>query len=176
MSVEAKIREAFAGVRSAYETHRPVLCEAVLRVSSGIILELGAGEGSTPALHEVSLLTGRPVVTIDNDHAWTERFAHLRSDNHAVVHVAWADLDNSLFQALPYAIALVDSEPPGRRVVDLRWLASRAKVVVVHDTENPNYGYDAALDLFRYKTTYQGHVPWTSVLSNFVDVSSWSFG
>jgi hypothetical protein len=176
LSMESRIRAAFAGVCSAFETHRPVLCEAVLRVRSGLILELGAGDGSTPALHEVSLETGRPVITIEHDRAWIERYAHLRSDNHSLVHVdSWTDLDNPVIRSLSYAIAFVDHAPHARRVIDITWLAQRAKVVVVHDTESNEYGYDGIFDLFQYHTTFQGHVPWTSVLSNFIDVSSWSF-
>ena len=160
-----------------FETHRPVLCEAVLRVRDGLILELGAGDGSTPPLHEVSLATGRSVITLDHDPAWIERFAHLRSENHAIVQVAsWTDLDSPIFRSLPIAIAFVDHAPAEQRVVDLRWLAHSARVVVVHDTDSKDYGYEKIFDLFRHRTTFLGHVPWTSVLSNFVDVSTWSFG
>lgn len=174
--MESRIRAAFTGVCSAFETHRPVLCEAVLRVREGIILELGAGDGSTPALHAVSLATGRPVITLEHDRAWIERFTHLRSVNHAVVHVpSWTDLDSPVFQSLPYAIAFVDHAPHARRIVDIAWLAQRAQVVVVHDTESNEYGYEGIFDLFRHHTTFKGHVPWTSVLSNFIDVAGWSF-
>jgi hypothetical protein len=176
MDAKARIRAAFAGIWNSYQTHRPVLCEAVLRVPSGLILELGAGDGSTPALHEVSLATGRPVVTIDHDSAWLERFAQLRSDNHALVHApSWTSLDNPIIQALPYTIAFVDHAPHERRVIDIAWLAQRAKVIVVHDTESKEYGYDGIFGLFQYSTTFRNHVPWTSVLSNFVNVSDWTF-
>lgn len=176
MSVEERIRAAFAGVQNPYQTHRPVLCEAVLRVPNGLILELGSGEGSTSALHEVCLATGRPVVTLDNDPTWISRFEHFRTSDHAIVCVdSWAQLDNPIVRRLPYAIAFVDHAPAERRVVDLAWLADRAKIVVVHDTENPGFAYDSVFQRFRYSVTYRNYVPWTSVLSNFVDVSGWSF-
>lgn len=175
METEPHIRAAFAEIRNGYETHRPVLREAVLRVPRGLILELGAGDGSTPPLHEVCLATGRPVITLESDQTWHERYAGLNSENHAVVHVpSWDELDRPLFRALPYAIAFVDHTPT-RRVTDIRWLAGRARVLVVHDTESRDYGYEGIFDLFRYSVTYKDHTPWTSVLSNFVDVSSWSF-
>lgn len=176
MEAESRIRAAFAEVRDAYETHRPALREAVLRVADGLILELGAGEGSTPPLHEVCLATGRPVVTLESDRAWFERFVRLRSENHAVVHVpSWEDhLANPVVRQLPYAIAFVDHTPT-RRVADIEWLAQRARVLVVHDTESADYGYEKIFGLFRHSVTYRGHTPWTSVLSNFVDVSGWTF-
>lgn len=175
MEIESRIRAAFAEVRNAYETHRPVLREAVLRVPHGIILELGAGGGSTPPLHEVSLITGRTVITLESDRAWYERFAHLHSENHAVLRVpSWDLLDSGLVRELPYAIAFIDHTPP-RRVTDIQWLAQRAQVLVVHDTESADYGYEKVLGTFKYSVTYKDHHPWTSVLSNFIDVSGWTF-
>jgi hypothetical protein len=176
MELEPHIRAAFDGIRNGYETHRPVLCAAVLRVTQGLILELGAGEGSTPPLHEVCLLTGRPVITLESDPTWHARYASLNSENHTVLHVpSWDELDRPIFRALPYAIAFVDHTPT-RRVTDIRWLAGRARILVVHDTESGDYGYEGVFDLFRYSVTYKDHAPWTSVLSNFVDVSGWTFG
>jgi len=175
MDVETRIRTAFAAVRSGYETHRPVLREAVLRIPNGLILELGAGEGSTPPLHEVCLATGRPVLTLESERPWFERFAHLASDNHAIQHVpSWTALDAPLFRGLPLAIAFVDHTPT-RRVTDIEWLARRAKIVVVHDTESKDYGYERILGWFRYQKVHNKLTPWTTVFSNFVDVSSWTF-
>lgn len=175
METEPQIRAAFAAIRNGYETHRPALREAVLRVPQGLILELGAGDGSTPPLHKVCLVTGRPVLTLEGDRTWHARFVGLNSENHAVVHVpSWDELDRPLFRSLPYAIAFVDHTPT-RRVADIKWLAGRARVLVVHDTESRDYGYEGIFDLFRYSVTYKDHSPWTSVLSNFIDVSSWTF-
>lgn len=175
MSEKSHVRQALAGVDGPYQTHRPVLREAVLRVPDGIILELGAGDGSTPGLHEISK-AGRIVITVEHDSAWFERFAHLRSDTHHLVRVAsWSELEVPVLRALTYGVAFVDHAPAERRVVDIAWLAQCARAVVVHDTECAIYGYEKIYDLFRYKTTYKVHSPWTSVLSNFVDVSTWTF-
>lgn len=176
MEIESRIRKAFAEVRSSYETHKHVLQEAVLRIPQGIILELGAGEGSTPPLHEVCLATGRPVITLESERTWFERFEPLRSENHAVMHVpSWEALDAPIFRALPFAIAFVD-HTPSRRVTDIEWLSKCARIIVVHDTESGDYGYEKIFgDMFRWKVTYKGQTPWTSVLSNFVDVSGWTF-
>lgn len=177
MSTSDRVRHAFQGVNGPYQTHRPVLCEALLRVPSGLILELGAGEGSTPALHEVSQATGRTVVTLESDASWIARFATLRSDNHHLVHLpSWIDLDGPhVLKGLTYAVAFVDHAPAGRRVADIAWLATCARVVVVHDTEDPIYGYAKILGLFKYAATYKKHTPWTSVFSNSIDVASWTF-
>jgi hypothetical protein len=175
MEIESRIRAAFAEVRNAYETHRPALREAVLRVPHGLILELGAGEGSTPPLHEVCLATGRPIITLESDREWFDRFKHLATENHAILHVAsWTELDAPLLRALPYAIAFVDHTPT-RRMTDIQWLATRAQVLVVHDTESKDYGYEKINGLFRYQRTDRDRHPWTTVFSNFIDVAAWSF-
>jgi hypothetical protein len=175
MDAETRIRAAFAPIRSAYETHRPALREAVLRVPHGLVLELGAGEGSTPPLHEVCIATGRSVITLESDRAWFERFANLASENHAVLHVSsWSALDEPLLRGLPIAIAFVDHTPP-RRVTDIEWLARRARVVVVHDTESKDYGYEQMAGWFRHEKIYKDLTPWTTVFSNFIDVSTWTF-
>lgn len=174
--ISARIRAAFAGIRDAYQTHRPVLCEAVLRVGEGMILELGAGEGSTLALHEVAAATGRTVITLDHDASWIDRFAHLRTPNHIVLYTpSWTALDNPIVRALPYGVAFVDHAPFERRHVDIAWLAECARVVVVHDTDHEDCGYSKFSGLFRHSAMYRGPVPWTSVLSNFVDVATWTF-
>lgn len=167
------IRSAFANVRNVYETHRPVLCEAVLRVPDGPILELGAGEGSTFPLHEVSLATGRSIVTLESDLGWFERFEHLRSNSHTIAHIpSWTEFD--LAPQGDFAIAFVDHAPVERRIADIKWLAQHAKIVVAHDTNSKDY-FDQICGLFRYSTTYKRHMPWTSVFSNFIDVSAWTF-
>jgi hypothetical protein len=170
MAIEEHIRGLFAGVRSGYETHRGVLCEAVLR-TQGPILELGAGDGSTLALHGVALATGRRVWTFDQDPAWVARFMSLRSELHFIAHVR--DWDACPLEAQFWSVAFVDHAPADRRVIDIRRLAYHAELVVVHDTESAEYGYEAIADCFAYRWDYREHPQWSTVFSNYVDVSAW---
>ncbi len=82
--------------------------------------------------------------------------------------------DVPLLRALPYAIAFVDHTPT-RRMTDIQWLAARAQVLVVHDTESKDYGYEKINGLFRYQRTDRDRHPWTTVFSNFIDVTAWPF-
>lgn len=151
-------------------THRPVLCEAILR-TTGPILELGMGDNSTPPLHEVSE-TGRRVCSYDHDATWTARYSELRSDNHQIKHVmSW---DDCPIESTRWAVALVDHSPNERRTVDITRLAEHADVVVVHDTQDATFGYETVFDAFKYRLDYREDAPWTTLLSNYVDVSSWS--
>jgi len=167
----SRVRGLFEGIASGYETHRPLLAEAVVR-TQGAIIELGMGEGSTRALHAVSDLTDRTVWSYDHDLSWFSRFVELRSERHLLACVrSW---DDCPLESMLWSLAFVDHAPAERRIVELRRLAWRAHVVVVHDTEDPAYGYDAAYDLFTYRLDDKRFPQWTTALSNYVDVSRWS--
>lgn len=166
----AAIRPFFAGITSGYDTHRPVLCEAVVR-TEGPILELGVGEGSTPALHAVSVAGARRVFSFDHDAAWIDRFRTLRTEHHFLAHVAsW---DDCPIESAFWSVVLVDHAPAVRRIVDLHRLAYRAAFVVVHDTEDPQYGYEQVMGKFAHRFDYRRHQQWTTVLSNYVDPTGW---
>lgn len=169
--LETKIRRLFAGVSGPYATHRPTLGEAVAR-TTGPILELGMGENSTASLHAVAEISGRPVFSYDHEASWVERFVNLRSSNHQISCVnSW---DSCPIESMQWGVAFVDHAPAGRRVVDIARLADRADVVVVHDTEDSTYGYDSVFHLFRYRYDDRDRRPWTTLLSNRIDVSEWS--
>ena len=168
---EAEIRSAFSGVTSPYDTHRPVLCEAIVRMT-GPILELGMGEGSTRALHVVAEASGRRVYSYDHDPGWVARYSGLQSAVHTIAQVSsWDACPIDLTQ---WGVAFVDHAPAERRRVDIVRLAQITQVLVVHDTEDHRYGYDDLLDTFAYRLDHRVHVPWTTLLSNFVDVSLWT--
>lgn len=171
MSFDAKrLRALFSGITHPRETHRPMLCEAVMR-TTGPMLELGMGDGSTRALHAAAELCGRTMHSYDHDSVWTDRYRDLRSDRHAIVHVA--SYDECPIEAAVWGVALVDHAPAERRAVDIRRLAQHARVLVVHDSEDLAYGYDRILDLFKHQGEDRERSPRTLLLSNHVDVGRW---
>ena len=148
-----------------------MLCEAVLR-TSGPILELGTGDGSTLALHQVSKACQRTVLSFDNDPNWIARFAALRSDNHLLASLpSWNDCP---IESAIWSVAFVDHAPAERRAIEIRRLTYRAQVIVVHDTEDPQYGYEAVFGAFAYRRDDRAYKQWTTVLSNYIDVSDWN--
>ena len=161
----------FYDIASGYGTHRPALCEAIVR-TAGPILELGMGDSSTPTLHDLAKATGRNVCSYDHVASWVARYAELRSAQHQIEHVgSW---DACPIESTRWGVALVDHAPAARRVVDIERLAKHAEVVVVHDTEDSTYGYDSIYDSFAYRLDDRDERPWTTLLSNYVDVSRWS--
>jgi hypothetical protein len=168
---QSEIRALFSPIDSPYATHRPALCEAIVR-TTGLVLELGMGDSSTPSLHDLASTTGRPVYSFDHDPAWVDRFRGFQSANHQIEMVAsW---DECPIETLLWSVALVDHAPAERRIVDIQRLANRAQVLVVHDTEDPLYGYDQIFGSFKYRVDFCDQHPWTTLLSNFVDVSRWT--
>ena len=152
----------------AYATHVPVLAAAIAAAGPGPVLELGAGNFSTPVLHAMCAAMGRSLLTLENNPTWLERFVSFRSTTHRVEFVA--DWD----QAVPadrWAVVFVDHAPGERRIIDIEKLREMCEVMVVHDTEDVGYGYGPAFSKFTYRTDYKRMTPWTTMLSMTRDVS-----
>lgn len=160
---DAQIRNLFALTPSGYGTHRPVLAEAVLR-TSGAILEIGAGFNSTAALRQAAMIMERSFDSFETNKEWAQNCG---------ARYVWS-YDHVPIETQPWGLAFVDHAPAERRVREIARLASFAAVVVVHDTEDPLYGYAPYFEQFyRFRNDYRELTPWTTVLSNFVDVSEW---
>ena len=161
----------FRGVANPYGTHRPSLCEAIAR-TTGPILELGMGDSSTPALHDLAEASDRSVWSYDHDASWVKRYIDLRSDRHRIECVSsW---DECPIESTRWGVAFVDHAPGDRRIIDIARLAKQADVIVVHDTEDAVYGYDRIFGTFAHRLDHRADKPWTTLLSNYIDVAKWS--
>lgn len=164
----------------SYHSHYPILAAAVAR-TTGPILELGAGEGSTPLLH----YTGREVLTVDTDASWLETFAGYRSRMHAfeIVGPVGDDALPMVTRMIagwnawripnrPWSVAFIDCAPgEARHELAIR-LAEKATYVVCHDSETDyqsggNYMYDRCTEHFLHVTEWRRWRPYTLVLSNY---------
>lgn len=156
----------------SYGTHLYPLTAALLRAPPGPILELGCGYWSTPALHGLCRVQGRQLLTADVDAGWLERFRVLECESHKLVHVtaSWDDLD---LESQLWSLALVDHSPGERRPRDIERLRDHAGLVLAHDSETPTYGYDAVFPLYKFRKDYDVVRPWTTILSNSIDVRGW---
>jgi len=145
----------------ATSTHFPILAACVAR-TTGPVLELGCGDYSTPMLH--LLCRNRRLVSIDSDANWLSRYEDFRSSTHELVHASdWANA--GVIDANSWDVALVDHAPGTRRAPEIQRLMHRAKFIVIHDTEDPNYGYEPILSQFKFRYDYTRLKPWTSVVS-----------
>jgi hypothetical protein len=167
---------------SSMSTHIAPLVTAVVN-TPGPVLELGAGDGSTGVLHSLCYLLGRDLVTADTSRFWLQRYSDLEAPWHRFEYVPVYEDDQGLNPKPQewdriggdrrWGVVFVDHRPGERRVVDIRRLRSRAEVFVVHDTEEPSYGFYAILPQFRYTYTHVRHSTWTTVASDTVNVRAW---
>jgi len=154
--------------RTGFGSHLPPLINAVLR-TKGIVIELGAGNYSTPILHEICKIQKRVLFTFENDKTWLEKFIDLKTKRHRIIYVDnWDEVTDIITQC---DVALIDHAPEERRIVDIRRLKDIAKVMVIHDAEREGtYHYSKIWGLFRYVKKYKQFKKQTALVSNTIDV------
>ena len=140
-----------------YATHQRLLVKYMME-TTGPVIELGAGNYSTPILHEIAAAQGRPLTTVDNNPEWLNRFKVFESAGHTLTLLpSWDD-----FQPESYGLAFVDhADPPGHpRWIQVEKLLPVAGVIVIHDTEDDLYGYARLIDQINVideDTTHRTH-------------------
>ena len=144
-----------------YATHLPMLM-ACVAATEGPVLEMGCGNYSTPILSE--MCRGRRLITVDDDPAWMPKFTDLAHANHQLIAVKnWTEL---VLPDLAWDVVLIDHAPAEQRRVDIERFMDKASLIVVHDTETPDfYGYNSILPRFRYRHDHKRWTPWTTVVS-----------
>jgi len=157
--------------RFFFLSHLPILT-AAFTITSGPVLELGAGFGSTFALHGLCGATKRKLVTVENDKIWLSAFGYYRREWHEFKH-AESFLDLPEYRE-SWGLAFVDHGILGERGLALAELRD-VPVVVAHDTchESLNYTNDGVpqpLSSFKFRFDHKWQGPQTSVLSNTIDV------
>lgn len=117
-----------------YATHQPVLIEAVRR-TTGPVLELGSGAGSTPLLHHVC--AGRTLYTVDHDQTWLDRYAEeMAADWHQFLRVDLVDLlDNPIIRDSTWDVVFIDHGDWASRAQCVRYFRTRATFVILHDSD-----------------------------------------
>jgi len=160
----------FTNRLDGYSSHLPMLA-AALAVSSGPVLELGTGIYSTPLLHAMCAAKGQSLLSVEFSPEWYRAMLPFQNDAH------WFDYIDQCESITPRLIArwlpaphwglvLIDQEPGSRRAPDLVALAPYADLFVLHDTENPDYGYDACCaEHFTHKIEWRLTAPWTRIVS-----------
>ena len=137
-------------------------------ITSGPVLELGAGLGSTLTLHGLCGSLGRSLTTIESDEEWLARFINYRRSWHILRKVG-------TFLSLPeyvqnWGLAFIDhgiAEERGISIIALQ----QVPIIVVHDTCYPwLYGYQIALSLFKYRWDWRINGPMTTIISQTIDV------
>lgn len=152
-----------------WASHYPLLIK-VMQITSGDVLELGMGMASTPLLHWLCFDTGRNLISYENNKKYYDMHIRFHKDWHKIHFVEdWNKIDI----IKPWSVALVDHSPARRRREDLKKLANCSQFVIIHDTQpedNRFYRYERIWPMYKYRYDYTKDKPWTSVVSNFVNL------
>lgn len=166
-------------------THYPALAAVVVN-TSGPVLEMGCGDFSTPFLHSLCAPTKRLLVSTDVDKLWISLFLDLECNWHKFIHVnAYATNDhrnnwlhcidsdawNVIGLETHWSVVFIDHTPGSRRPVDVARLRKNTDIFVVHDTEDPRYGWEPLLSSFKYKYVYDRYSVTTTIVSDTIDVT-----
>lgn len=149
-------------------THLPILIK-IMGMTSGPVLEMGMGLYSTPFLHW-ACFPNRELMSYEGDKDCFELNKQYDGGLHRVRFVkSW---DDAKIERV-WDVALIDHAPSRRRIIDIKRLRNCANYLIIHDTQR-NYkfcNYNEIWSLFKYRYDYTKVVPYTSVLSNFKDLS-----
>jgi hypothetical protein len=150
-------------------THNVLLIKAVL-LSDGPVLEIGSGFFSTPLLHWLCKMTGKDLVTYENNLEYFEMARKFKSRHHSIRLIGdWSEMDSQT----QWGVVFVDHSPKERRIVDIEKYKDKAEYLVIHDTERADlYSYDKVWPMFKYRYEWQECVPYTTVVSNVKDLSN----
>lgn len=157
-----------------YETHLHALAIALMQTGTGDVLELGSGDCSTVFLHNACRVQRRYLMTMETNEEWLAKIAALAWENHdlRLIDRSWEGFDWSR----KWSVVLVDHAPGEHRHIAIDNLKDNVGVMVVHDTENApaaDYRYEKVFPKFKYVYDWKLLRPWTTLLSNSIDVREW---
>ncbi len=148
------------------------LLHPALEATTGDVIEMGLGFGSTQQLHDYCGAK-RKLYSFDHNTEWVEKFKHLETDTHKLSTAHdWDDVHKNYPNP---DVILIDHAPGERRWIDIEKYAHSAKIIIIHDSEPAATGYmlDKIWHLFKYRADWKSPGAWASVVSNHVDVTSW---
>lgn len=174
-------REQFISDLSHWNSYLPLLWLA-LENTTGDVVELGVGDGSTKKLHEYCHRK-RKLFSYESNLEWYRTFEYLRAGYgypdgviHSVEYVGknWEPaIENHRYNI---GVLFSDEAPGEMRKYNIAMFAQTAQVIVAHDAEISNdggYKYSLLKPLFKYTKLHEFPGASTAAFSNFIDVSKW---
>jgi hypothetical protein len=155
-------------ISKGWGTHIPMLMKSISLTDKKVV-EIGAGIISTNFLHWFCRERNQKMITYEQDDQYFHFAKSFVSILHKVVKVTnWDEISAEQ----NWGVLLIDNYPE-RRVKDLIKFKDSADYIVIHDTDKPEqYGFtDEVWGLFKYKYEWKECHPWTTVVSNKVDLT-----
>lgn len=156
-------------------THIPMLVR-IFDITEGDVLEMGTGYFSTMLLRWLCEMSGRTLISYESKEKWYKKNMEKPKPYHKLFFTP--NFDDAPIER-HWEMAFIDHDPNERRAIDIARLANFAEYIVIHDTQVdgtrfnlPNdYDYGRIWPLFKYRYDHTRLLPWTSVVSNFHDLS-----
>ena len=159
-----------------YISHFAVLAAALAK-TTGPVLELGMGWGSTPMLHAICQAQNRWLMSVETNPEWVERFRDLAMSGHDMLLEcgSWRDIPlwDPPTEPKKFAVAFIDFAPGEARKDLAMKLKGKAKFIILHDAEcdgihggGGNYQYQSIVENFKYVEYYRLLRPVTLILSD----------
>lgn len=158
-------------IKMRWGNHAPVM-KKLMDMTTGPILEVGAGLYSTPFIHWNCYSDKREVVSYDNYPEYFSQLKEYETPWHKVFLVK--DWDEPTFEGT-WSIALLDQAPGIARKESAKKLIDNTDYIVLHDTEAryaTDYNFDEIYPLFKYRYDFTDFKNHTTVLSNKHDLSN----
>lgn len=163
-------KEQFLLGVSNWNNHLYLLWDA-LEKTSGEVVEMGCGRGSTPFLREYCKDKNRMLYSYESDFEWHRKFESMNDAIHKVIRVT--DWDVVATSHKSPSVVLIDHAPGERRKIDLERFMNKAHILVMHDTEPAaDHGYQMRQfkKQFRWWRDHESPGAWASIASNYVEV------
>ncbi len=165
-----KTPKGFIG-KDDYSSHRELLW-LVLENTSGEVLEIGCGFGSTRLLEAYCRIHGRNFISYENDIEWGKKFKLEWG-----TQIIWPEGFPTISLPTWEDIVFIDSKPGEQRKHLIHRFSNTAQVIIVHDTEPGAeyvYGMSEILSTFKYRIDYrpEGN-PHTTAVSNSINIEEW---
>lgn len=158
-----------------WDSHRPMLYCALLN-TNGAVVELGSGLGSTPLLRSYCADSNRAFYSFESNKEWAIKTGSIFVNGY-IIRDGESILNEMFINLMDLGLMFIDFAPGEERKVALQQYAKMVAVLVVHDTEPGAeyvYGLKEILSTFKYRKDYAPEgKPWTTAVSNFIDVSKW---
>lgn len=155
-------------------SHLPLLL-ACVTATTGPVLEIGIGHGSTPCLHSVCCPTRR-LVSLEDSPQWVAIFNEwavdgheLGLDNHENI-ARYSDPEN-IWGVRRWGVVFIDDSPGGRpRAEQLERFLPVADYVIMHDAQDTGDNYGPAMEVIErlkvpHHVMYKRFFPWTLAAS-----------
>ena len=152
-----------------FGSHKLVLAKALARVSTSV-LELGAGDYSTPLIHTAAE-RGVKVLTIEDNKEWLNKYKHLKTYLHDFKFISSKDTqkfyDNDTEQ---WGLVFVDNGTWDARFAAIKKYKDVADYMVIHDCSVlPGNGIGKTLDPMIMKARHTGRRDYSDIFKYWIE-------